>query len=223
MGHMAVQAARAVEQAGRLIENPVSGERIVIRHLPAGSLSRLTWDLFLAPGGRVPSSHVHPGQEEIFRVVSGRVRFRLGFRRVVAGPGDTVRIPPRRVHHFANAGQSEAHISVETEPALGTVEMFEVAAAMAQDQYAEVRAFPRLVDLALFMHDFEAEVQAPYVPAGLVRLLVHPVVWIVRQTGHDLHYRQLLRRRLVRRQLARRQLIETDARAEGATAPAGGS
>jgi quercetin dioxygenase-like cupin family protein len=176
---------------GKIIENPLSGERIVIRELPADSGSRLTWELFLAPGGRVPNSHVHPVQEELFTVFSGHVRFRLGPRRVVAGPGDTIRVPPGRVHHFANAGPEEARLSVETEPALEIVAMFEVAAALAQDQHARGRAVPRLVDLALFMRDFEAEVRAPYVPAALVRALVHPVAWLVRRSGHDARYRQL--------------------------------
>jgi quercetin dioxygenase-like cupin family protein len=178
---------------GKVIENPLSGERIVIHDLPAGSRSRLTWELFLAPGGRVPNSHVHPAQEELFKVVSGHVRFRLGFRRVVAGPGDTVRVPPGRAHHFANAGPEEAHISVETQPALQIVAMFEVAAALSQDQCATGRSIPHLVDLALFMRDFEAEVQAPYAPAVLVRALVHPVAWLARRAGYDARYRQLRR------------------------------
>ena len=113
---MAVQLVTTTEQGGRVIENPSSGKRIAIRQPPPDRSSRLSWELYLAPGGRVPSSHVHPRQEEVFRVVSGRVRFRLGVRRIVAGPGDTVHVPARTVHHFANAGPEEAHISVETEP-----------------------------------------------------------------------------------------------------------
>ena len=136
---MAVQLVTTTEQGGRVIENPSSGKRIAIRQPPPDRSSRLSWELYLAPGGRVPSSHVHPRQEEVFRVVSGRVRFRLGVRRIVAGPGDTVHVPARTVHHFANAGPEEAHISVETEPALEIVGMFEVAASLAQDQYAKGR------------------------------------------------------------------------------------
>lgn len=187
---MPVQLATPTEQAGRVIENPLSGERIVIRQLPSDSNSRLSWELYLAPGGRVPSSHVHPRQEEVFRVVSGRVRFRLGARRIVAGPGDTVRVPARTVHHFANAGPEEAHVSVETEPALEIVGMFEMAASLAQDQYAKGHAFPKLLDLALFMRDFDAEVQAPYIPAWLVRAFVRPLAWLVRKLRRDTRYRR---------------------------------
>lgn len=188
---MTVRVASAADRVARVIENPLSGERIVIPKLPPDRRSRLSWELYLAPGGRVPSSHVHPGQAEVFRVVSGRVRFRLGARRIVAGPGDTVRVPAHTVHHFANASPEEAHISVETEPALDIVGMLEMAASLAQDQYATGHAFPHPFDLALFMRDFDAEVQAPYVPAWLVRAFARPVAWSVRKLGWDARYRRL--------------------------------
>jgi hypothetical protein len=64
-----------------VIENPLSGERIVIRTSGAETGGTLfVWDLELAPGGRVPSSHSHPEQEERFSVVSGQMRFRVGGR-----------------------------------------------------------------------------------------------------------------------------------------------
>ena len=36
------------------------------------------------------------------------MRFRVGRRRLTAGPGDTVRVPPGTVHHFANAARSRS-------------------------------------------------------------------------------------------------------------------
>ena len=92
---------------GSVIENPLSGERITIPAPgPRADGSVLEWELVLAPGGRVPSSHAHPRQEESFTVLAGQMRFRIAGRRVLAGPGDTVRVPPGTVHHFANAGPS---------------------------------------------------------------------------------------------------------------------
>ena len=49
-----------------------------------------------------------------------------------------------------------------------------MAASVAQDQYDRGHAFPHPFDLALFMRDFDAEVQAPYVPAWMVRVFVRP-------------------------------------------------
>ena len=175
-----------------VIVNPLSGEQITIKATaadPRGSV--LEWELLLAPGGRVPSSHAHPEQEECFTVLDGQMRFRVGGRRIMAGPGDTVLVPPGTVHHFANVGPRPAKVAVQTWPALSMVELLETAAAMAQAQHAAARRLPNPVDLALFMRDFEREVRAPYLPAALVRTMLRPVAWLARRCGLDARYRRL--------------------------------
>src|ERR1700744_3891130 len=127
------------------IVNPLSGERITILETGAGG-DVLVWELLLAPGGQVPSSHAHPGQEERFTVREGRMRFRVGWRRLLAEPGDTVVVAPGKAHHFANAGPVPARVEVRTSPALGMADLLETAAALAQEQYAAGRALPRLAD-----------------------------------------------------------------------------
>ena len=175
---------------GHVIENPLSGERITIgASRPDGSV--LDWELVLAPGGRVPSSHAHPRQEECFTVLAGQMRFRVGRRRVIAGPGDTVRVPPGTVHHFANAGRQPARVAVRTSPALSMRELLETAAAMATEQHAAARRLPRPLELALFMRDFEREVRAPYLPAALVGAVVRPLAWLARRRGSGARYRRL--------------------------------
>jgi hypothetical protein len=73
-------------------------------------------------------------------------------------------------------------------------ELLETAAALAQDQHAAARRLPRPTDLALFMHDFEREVRAPYLPAPLVRAVLSPLARLARRRGLDARYRQLRRR-----------------------------
>jgi len=181
--------ARASSQ---VITNPLSGEQITIQATAADTGGRvLEWELVLAPGGKVPSSHAHPEQEERFTVLAGQMRFRVAGRRVIAGPGDTVRIPPGTVHHFANAGRVPARVAVQTAPALSMQGLLETAAALAQDQHAAARRLPRLLDLALFMRDFEREVRAPYLPAVLVRAVIRPAAWLARRRGLDARYRRL--------------------------------
>ena len=178
--------------SSHVITNPLSGEQITIQATAADTGGRaLEWELVLAPGGKVPSSHAHPEQEECFTVLAGQMRFRVAGRRVIAGPGDTVRIPPGTVHHFANAGRVPARVAVQTAPALSMQGLLETAAALAQDQHAAGRRLPRLLDLALFMRDFEREVRAPYLPAVLVRADIRPAAWLARRWGLDARYRRL--------------------------------
>ncbi|HEY7143359.1 MAG TPA: cupin domain-containing protein [Streptosporangiaceae bacterium] len=191
-----MSADGAARPQAAAIENPLSGERITIG--PAASPAAgpaaaqvLEWELVLAPGGRVPSSHAHPGQEERFTVLAGQLRFRAGRRRITAGPGDTVVIPPGTVHHFANPGRVPARVAVTTRPALRMRELLQTAAALATEQHAAGRRLPRMLELALFMRDFDREVRAPYLPAALVRAVTGPVTALARRRGLDARYRRL--------------------------------
>jgi mannose-6-phosphate isomerase-like protein (cupin superfamily) len=179
-----------------VIVNPLSGEQITILAAdPDGA--ELAWELVLAPGGRVPSSHAHPGQEERFTVLEGRMRFRVGWRRVLAGPGTTVLVPPGTVHHFANPGPDPVRVAVLTKPALSIEELLETAAALATEQQQAGRTLPRLGDLALFMRDFEAEVAAPVLPA-LVRLGMRLIAAVAGRGAPGARYGRLRRRAAAR-------------------------
>jgi quercetin dioxygenase-like cupin family protein len=175
----------------QVIENPVSGERITIIERPQVTGDALVWELVLAPGGRVPNSHSHPEQEERFTVCDGMLRFRIGWRRRLARPGDVVVVPRGTVHHFANPGTTPARALVESVPALCTEAMLVTAAALARDQHARGRALPRPLDLALFIRDFDREVRAPYLPAPLVRAVLQPLGRLAGALGRDSRYQQL--------------------------------
>lgn len=183
---------------GRVIENPVSGERIVIRQTASETGGAvLAWELFLAPGGRVPSSHAHPRQEEVFTVVEGVLRLRVRSRSRTLTPGDSVRVAPGAVHSFANPGKQAAHVMVETRPALDMEALLATAATMARETSQNARVLPsvpRPHELVLFMRDFEREVRAPYLPSVIMRAVIWPLARLIRQCGLDARYRRWRRR-----------------------------
>jgi quercetin dioxygenase-like cupin family protein len=175
-----------------VIVNPLSGEQITIKRTGEQTNGEvLDWELLLAPGGRVPSSHAHPEQTETFTVLEGRMRFRLGLRRQVVAAGQTIAIPPGTVHHFANAGDIPARVAVASRPALAMEDLLETAAAMAREQHAAGRPIPRLIELALFMADFSREVRAPFLPSALVRPVTHWIARRARRRGRDARYLDL--------------------------------
>ena len=205
--------------APNLIVNPLSGEQIVVLRSAAETGGQvLDWELRLAPGGRVPSSHAHPEQQETFTVLEGTMRFRVGWRRLIAAPGQRVVVPPGTVHHFANAGQATARVVVESRPALRMEELLETAAALAQNQHAAGRVLPRPLDLALFMTEFEREVAAPILPRAPVRLLMRGLARAARTLGLDATYQ-----RLRARPMARLGQPCATGQASGATRPVSGT
>ena len=169
---------------GQVIDNTVSGERITFRQTSADTGGELlAVDLGLAPDGRVPGLHVHPAQEERFEVRFGRMRFRKGLGSVVAEAGDVVVVPAGAAHKFANVGDETAVVHVEVRPALRMEELFETAAALAEEGHTTKRGMPKPLDLELFAHEFRHEVCAAVRPAWLQRVMLAPLVWLARRRG----------------------------------------
>jgi len=175
--------------AGQVIENPLSGERITFRKTAADTDGELlAIDLELSPDGHVPGMHVHPIQEERFEVTSGTMRFRMGGEKVIAKAGDVVVVPPGVRHKFANAGDEAAQARVEVRPALGMERLFETAVALAEDGRTTRKGLPKPLDLALFVREFEHEVQGAFPPAWVQRATLAPLAWLARKLGYGARY-----------------------------------
>jgi quercetin dioxygenase-like cupin family protein len=167
---------------GQTLENPVTGERFTFTQTAAGSGGELlAFDFALRPGGSVPIPHVHPIQTERFEVIEGRMTFRVGLRKVEAGPGDVVEVAPGVAHSFANAGDDEARLHVVVRPALAMEDMFAEVVAMAQTGRLDRRGMPRnLLDLADLGRRYDQEAHAPLIGVRVQRLLLAPVVFLAR-------------------------------------------
>ena len=163
---------------GQTLENPVTGERFTFTHTAATTGGELlAFDFALRPGGAVPMPHVHPIQTERFEVLAGRMRFRVGFRHVIAEAGDVVEVAPGVMHGFANAGDEDARVLVEVRPALAMEEMFAEVVALAKAGRMTRRGLPRnLFDLAALARRYDQEAHAPFIGVGLQRLLLAPLL-----------------------------------------------
>ena len=160
--------------AGQTLENPASGERITFRRTAAETDGELiAIDLELPPGARVPGGlHIHPKQQ----------------KRVVAGPGEVVVVPPGVPHDFANVGDEPALVRVDIRPALKMEQLFETAVALAEQGRTMMNGIPKPLDLALFTREFEDEVQAAFPPFWVQRLALAPLARLARSRGHGAQY-----------------------------------
>jgi quercetin dioxygenase-like cupin family protein len=165
-----------MSDAPRVIHNPVSGERLVIRTSAAETNGRLlAFDVFLPPGAHVPAGHVHPHQEERFTVIRGHVLFKIAGRSVLAHPGDVVGVQRGTPHWFGNAGAQEAHVAVEVRPALRMQELLETSAALSH-----TGRLPNLPELAALLLDFQRELSVPRVPRALANAILRPLAFLSR-------------------------------------------
>ena len=132
-------------------------------------------DVWTAPGGDVPA-HYHPAQTERFEVVRGEVEFRIAKTRVRAGPGKRVVAEPGVVHAFKNAGEVDALVRVEVDPALGLQAFLEEAAALARQGKYSQRGVPRGVraatELAELMERYSDVTVMAFPPRAIQRLVL---------------------------------------------------
>ena len=88
-------------RTGTVIENPVTGERIVFRKTSRDTGGQaVVIETFLQPDAFVAAAHVHPSQEERFEVLRGVVGFKIGGEKIVAGPGRRITVPAGTVSRW---------------------------------------------------------------------------------------------------------------------------
>lgn len=184
-----------MSKAGDVFENPVTGERGVVRvgtEESGGEL--LVSDLYVRPGGAVAGEHVHPVIHESFTVVSGRIGFRLDGRESVAGPGKRLHVPPGMVHDWWNAGEDEAHVVVEIRPAERFEEAIRNSFGLAQDGKTNARGMPNLLQAALFAREYEDVLYFTKPPRAVQKILFAVLAPIARLLGYRGSYPEYLER-----------------------------
>ncbi len=136
--------------AGDVIDNPVTGQRLVFLVTSADSSGEVfAAEGIFPPRGFAGVPHIHPHQDEHFEVLAGRAAFDIDGARHVLGAGNTVDVPRGTKHTFANAGEDEMRVRFEFRPALPSTDRFyELYFAFAQQGRVDIKAMPSLLDIA---------------------------------------------------------------------------
>jgi quercetin dioxygenase-like cupin family protein len=184
-----------MSKAGDVVENPVTGERVVVRVGTEDSGGRmLVADAYVRPGGAVTGEHVHPTIEEYFTVVRGRVGFRLDGRETVARPGERLHVPAGTAHDWWNAGDEEALITVEITPGARFEEMVVNLFGLARDGKTNAKGMPNLLQGALFAQEFEDVLYFTKPPQAVQKVLFAALAPVARLFGYKGSYPEYLER-----------------------------
>lgn len=173
--------------AGMAIMNPLTGQRIVFRRTGSetgGAFSEM--DMFYQPGAWVDAEHLHPVQEEQFEVIDGTLRFVVGGREQIAGPGAVLTVPPRTPHTFSNIGAGMAQVRVTYRPALQNEAFFVSYFALAHAGRLDPKShMPNLLQLAVMLRAFRAELRPLAITPWLDRLLLSPLAVVAGLLGYS--------------------------------------
>jgi quercetin dioxygenase-like cupin family protein len=182
-----------MSKAGEVYENPVTGERAVIRiGTEESSGELLVADLSIRPGGAVMGEHIHPAIEERFTVISGQVGFRIAGQTAVAEQGVTLIVPPNVPHDWWNEGLEEALVRVEIHPGSRFESMILNAFGLAQDGQVNAKGMPNLLQLALFAREFDDVIRFTRPPRIVQRLLFGFLAPLARMQGYQGSYSKYL-------------------------------
>jgi quercetin dioxygenase-like cupin family protein len=178
-----------MSKAGDTIENPVTGERVVVRVGTEDSGGELlAVETYARPGGAVSGEHVHPSIEEYFTVTRGRVGFRLNGRESIAELNQRLHVPAGTAHDWWNAGEEEAHIKVEIRPGTRFEEMAVNLFGLAQDGKTNSKGMPNVLQGAIFAREFSDVLYFTKPPLVVQRLLFGALAAIARALGYRSSY-----------------------------------
>jgi quercetin dioxygenase-like cupin family protein len=158
---------------GDIIDNPVTGERIVVLQSTQETNGELfAFELSVKPHGFVAAEHIHLKQEETFEVTRGTIRFRIHGKEADAVVGQVIVIPAGTPHSWWNASDEEVAATVWLRPALNFEIVIETLCGLARDGKTNARGLPNIFQIAMITATYkETKVVLPAAVPVLLKLL----------------------------------------------------
>jgi mannose-6-phosphate isomerase-like protein (cupin superfamily) len=147
---MEESVAMREEVRGKVIENPVIGDRVTfLKSAEETEGEYLLLKVELAPHGG-NAMHYHLTFTEAFEVLEGRLNIDLGGRHLVLGPGEKALVPIKAHHRFYSTSDEPVTFTVEIRSARRMEEALRVAYGLARDGKTNAKSVPRnIFQLAL--------------------------------------------------------------------------
>jgi mannose-6-phosphate isomerase-like protein (cupin superfamily) len=156
--------------SGQTVENPVTGERLTFRETARDTRGEYTrFEALIAPGGQLPSGHLHPNQSERFEFLSGSLTMKIAGRKLQTKPGEVVVVEPGTPHNFWNKTDEPVRMLVEVRPALEIESLLETMYGLASDGKTNRWGMPNPFRLAVIADAHFDEVRMPLVPSWAQR------------------------------------------------------
>jgi quercetin dioxygenase-like cupin family protein len=145
----------------------------------------LEMDVTYPAHSRPPAPHLHPLQEETFRVLQGVLRTEVGGVRRDYRAGETFVVPPGTPHAMHAAADEPTRFVWQVRPALATETMFERVWQLAAAGKTNGRGTPNLLQGAVLMQAYAHEFRLVRPP----RWLQVPLFALLAPIGRALGYR----------------------------------
>ncbi len=185
-------------RADQILENPVTGERIIFRKSARESDGH-DWEaeLFYQPHtGRLPLAHYHPRLEESFEVLAGTASYVIEGEERTSAAGEKFIFRPGTPHiNPWNDGEQELHLRQKLhldEPdlqSLAAIEEFvETLYGLARDGKVDARGRPNPLQLMVVLHALQRVGYLAGIPVPIQRVFFGSMAGIGRLVGYRARY-----------------------------------
>ena len=135
---------------GDKITNARTGQTMIFLQTAAETNGELLEiECYSPPSNAREPEHIHPFQENNFKIISGSCVFSIDGKEQIAGPGQTISIPPGVKHCFWNPGDTVANYMQEFRPALRIDEFFDTFFALSRDGKLNEKGIPNFFHISL--------------------------------------------------------------------------
>jgi quercetin dioxygenase-like cupin family protein len=180
-----------VAKAGDIIENPVTGERIIFLETTQETNGELLrFEDVLPPGFFLPE-HFHPHQEERHEVLSGTLRGRVGGQERDYAEGEKVVGPAGVPHAWRNLSSEEEELRIisEIRPPLAFETIFETTFGLARDGKTTKQGIPKNpLQLAVLVDEMRGMFYYSRVPVAVQEAFL-ALLAVVASVGRLLGYK----------------------------------
>ena len=176
-------------KAGDVMENPVSGQHLVIQKTSQDTGGQLleVESVYSKPTPSRPPTHYHPRQEERFEVLAGRLDVLVDGQARTLEEGEVL-ILPAGVSHEMWTAEAGTRVNWQTRPALKTEAFFETVWGLAKDGKVNDKGVPDLLRAALIAREYEDEFRLASPPWVVQRALFGLLAPVGRLLGYDARY-----------------------------------
>jgi len=174
-------------KAGDIIDaSETTGEKLIFHQTARDTGGKLLdMEVFVKPGGFIPPEHIHPSQEEAFRILDGTLRLRIDGVEQDLGPGEDATVPPGAAHTVWPVGAETVHFISQVRPALQFETFLETIHGLARDGKTDKLGRPNPLQMAVLLNAFKDELRLPSLPLRVLVAIIAPV-------GYLLGYRAVL-------------------------------
>lgn len=143
---------------------------------------RLVVEATYGSGGKPPPKHLHPAQDEQFRMLGGTLRFRLGSVERDLEQGEQIEVPAGVAHQVWNPHSEQVRVTWTTEPAGRTEQWFRAVDALIRK--AGEGKTPSALAFAVLLNEYRDCFRLAIGPDALVGPAIAGLGAVGRMRGH---------------------------------------